>query len=56
MPEKRDHKLAGIAKDGAFDVIVVGGGINGIGVYRDLALQGLKVLLVPLFPLLLLNG
>jgi len=35
-----------IARDGAFDAVVVGGGINGIGVYRDLALQGLKVLLV----------
>lgn len=35
-----------IAGDGAFDAVVVGGGINGIGVYRDLALQGLKVLLV----------
>ncbi|NVK34356.1 MAG: glycerol-3-phosphate dehydrogenase/oxidase [Rhodobacteraceae bacterium] len=35
-----------IALDGAFDAVVVGGGINGIGVYRELALQGLKVLLV----------
>lgn len=32
--------------DGAFDVVVLGGGINGIGVYRELALQGLRVLLV----------
>lgn len=29
-----------------FDVLVVGGGINGIGTFRDLALQGLRVLLV----------
>ncbi|ASP34744.1 glycerol-3-phosphate dehydrogenase/oxidase [Labrenzia sp. VG12] len=35
-----------IARDGAFDAVIVGGGINGIGVYRDLALQGLKVLLI----------
>ncbi|TDQ80483.1 glycerol-3-phosphate dehydrogenase [Dongia mobilis] len=31
---------------GSFDAIVVGGGINGIGVFRELALQGLAVLLV----------
>src|SRR5690606_37493465 len=35
-----------IRSDGAFDVIVVGGGINGIGVFRELALQDLRVLLV----------
>jgi glycerol-3-phosphate dehydrogenase len=35
-----------VHRDGAFDVIVVGGGINGIGVFRELALQGLRVLLV----------
>lgn len=35
-----------IARDGAFDAVIVGGGINGIGVYRDLALQGLKALLI----------
>ncbi|WP_244614966.1 glycerol-3-phosphate dehydrogenase/oxidase [Pukyongiella litopenaei] len=28
------------------DVVIVGGGVNGIGVYRDLALQGLRVLLI----------
>ena len=46
MPEQRDANLDLIRRDGAFDVIVVGGGINGIGVYRELALQGLRVLLV----------
>lgn len=46
MPEQRDRNLDLIRQDGAFDVIVVGGGINGIGVYRELALQGLRVLLV----------
>jgi glycerol-3-phosphate dehydrogenase len=30
----------------SFDVLVIGGGINGIGAFRDLALQGLRVLLV----------
>jgi glycerol-3-phosphate dehydrogenase len=28
------------------DVLIIGGGINGIGVFRDLALQGVNVLLV----------
>jgi len=46
MPAQRDANLDLIRRDGAFDVIVVGGGINGIGVYRELALQGLRVLLV----------
>ena len=46
MPQQRDETLGKIRLDGAFDVIVVGGGINGIGVYRELALQGLRVLLV----------
>jgi glycerol-3-phosphate dehydrogenase len=46
MPEQRDANLDLIRHDASFDVIVVGGGINGIGVYRELALQGLRVLLV----------
>ena len=46
MPRARQEKLDRIAADNAFDVIVVGGGINGIGVFRELALQGLRVLLV----------
>lgn len=46
MPEQRDKNLELIRRDGAFDVVVVGGGINGIGVYRELALQGLRVLLI----------
>jgi glycerol-3-phosphate dehydrogenase len=46
MPEQRDKKTELIRRDGRFDVIVVGGGINGIGVYRELAAQGLRVLLV----------
>ena len=46
MPEPRAESFAALREDGAFDVIVVGGGINGIGVYRELALQGLRVLLV----------
>jgi glycerol-3-phosphate dehydrogenase len=46
MPEQRDKKIEQIRRDGRFDVIVVGGGINGIGVFRELAAQGLRVLLV----------
>lgn len=46
MHEHRHDTLERIRRDGAFDVVVVGGGINGIGVYRELALQGLRVLLV----------
>ncbi|QYK40347.1 MAG: glycerol-3-phosphate dehydrogenase/oxidase [Paracoccaceae bacterium] len=46
MPDARQARIDSIAADGAFDVIVVGGGINGIGVFSDLALQGLRVLLV----------
>jgi glycerol-3-phosphate dehydrogenase len=46
MPDARQDRIDRIAADGAFDAIVVGGGINGIGVFRDLALQGLRVLLV----------
>lgn len=46
MPKQRSDSLDQIRHNGAFDVVVVGGGINGIGVYRELALQGLRVLLV----------
>ena len=45
-PNRETQNLDKIRRDGAFDVIVVGGGINGIGVFRELALQGLRVLLV----------
>ncbi|MBN9027550.1 MAG: FAD-dependent oxidoreductase, partial [Rhizobiales bacterium] len=37
---------AEIAADNCFDAVVVGGGITGAGTFRDLALQGLRVLLV----------
>jgi glycerol-3-phosphate dehydrogenase len=46
MPDDRSQRIEEIARNGAFDVIVVGGGINGIGVFHDLAQQGLRVLLV----------
>ena len=46
MPATRSALWDAIAGDGRFDALVIGGGVNGIGVYRDLALQGLRVLLV----------
>ncbi len=46
MPDVRQERINRVAADGAFDVIVVGAGINGIGVFHDLSLQGLRVLLV----------
>jgi glycerol-3-phosphate dehydrogenase len=35
-----------IAADSRFDAVIIGGGITGAGTFRDLALQGLRVLLV----------
>lgn len=46
MPDPRQERIDQIAAHPAFDVIVVGGGINGIGVFHDLAHQGLRALLV----------
>ena len=46
MSDFRQERINRIAENGSFDVIVVGGGINGIGVFHDLSLQGLRVLLV----------
>lgn len=42
----REERLDALRKNKNPDVLVVGGGINGIGVYRDLALQGVNVVLV----------
>jgi len=41
----RDKKLNSIKDTPEVDVLVIGGGINGIGTFRDLALQGVRVLL-----------
>lgn len=46
MSGQRQDNLARLRKTADFDAVVIGGGINGIGVYRDLALQGLRVLLI----------
>lgn len=46
MSNFREDALRRIRQDADFDDVVVEGGINGIGAYRDLALQELRVLLV----------
>ncbi len=42
----RDEQLGRLRERQSWPVLVIGGGINGIGVLRDLALQGVDVLLV----------
>ena len=42
---RRKHIFSRI-KNETFDVIVVGGGITGSGIVRDLAMRGLKCLLI----------
>ncbi len=45
-PLDRARMLAEIIARPEFDVVVIGGGITGAGTFRDLSLQGLRVLLV----------
>jgi len=42
----RQALLHRLKKKTAYSVVVIGGGINGIGLYRELAMQGVDVLLV----------
>jgi glycerol-3-phosphate dehydrogenase len=42
----RQNTIDSIRENSQVTVLIVGGGINGIGVFRDLALQGIDVLLV----------
>ena len=42
----RIETLNGLARRPSAEVLVIGGGINGISVFRELALQGVDVLLV----------
>lgn len=42
----RQETLAALKKNPEVSVLIVGGGINGIGTFRDLALNGVDVLLV----------
>ena len=46
MTDPRQRQISAVSKTANFDVIVIGGGINGIGTFRELAMQGLRVLLV----------
>jgi glycerol-3-phosphate dehydrogenase len=48
MDARETHSQSGSAKraDGIYDLLIVGGGINGAGIARDAAGQGLSVLLV----------
>ena len=43
--ERRTQSLA-LADTSDWEVLIIGGGINGIGVFRDLAAQGIRSLLV----------
>ena len=42
----RDEAIASIRETGRAQVLIIGGGINGIATFRDLALQGIDVVLV----------
>ena len=46
MSNRRATLIDRIRHDGRFDAVILGGGINGIGTFRELAVQGLRVLLV----------
>lgn len=39
-------RMSALQSDATTDVLIVGGGINGLATFRDLALQGIKVVLV----------
>ncbi|MDX1612776.1 MAG: glycerol-3-phosphate dehydrogenase/oxidase [Candidatus Promineifilaceae bacterium] len=43
---KREETLARIRENPEVSVLIIGGGINGLGTFRDLTLQGIDVLLV----------
>ncbi|MGE5643976.1 MAG: FAD-dependent oxidoreductase, partial [Byssovorax cruenta] len=42
----RTEILSALKENPTVSVLIVGGGINGIGTFRDLALNGVDVLLV----------
>ncbi|QDY70514.1 glycerol-3-phosphate dehydrogenase/oxidase [Qingshengfaniella alkalisoli] len=46
MANSRAEIIADLIRTPQVDVLVIGGGINGIGTYRELALQGVRVRLV----------
>ncbi len=45
-PTVRDAVLEKVRADPRVDVLIVGGGINGLGLLRELAMQGVAVTLV----------
>jgi len=46
MPKNREQMLAELKAKPRVQAVVIGGGINGISTFRELALQGVRVLLV----------
>ncbi|WP_277188210.1 glycerol-3-phosphate dehydrogenase/oxidase [Caballeronia sp. BR00000012568055] len=44
--QRRDEFLNRIAQDGKISVLIIGGGINGAGLFRDLSMQGVDCLLI----------
>lgn len=46
MPRSREQMLAELKASPHLQAVVIGGGINGVSTFRELALQGVKVLLV----------
>ena len=44
-PEQRTAALSALATE-EFDILVIGGGVNGVGVALDAVTRGLKVALV----------
>lgn len=45
MMKTRSEQIQKLQENSEVDILIIGGGINGIGTFRDLALQGLRVLL-----------
>ncbi len=43
---RREAEFQAIAARGSFPVVILGGGINGIGLFRELALHGVDCLLL----------
>src|SRR5687768_11282419 len=43
---ERSTILQSLRQQPQVDVLIIGGGVNGVGTFRDLALQGVRVLLV----------
>lgn len=42
----REESLARLGLDGSFDVVILGGGVNGVAVLRELALNGVSAVLL----------